>query len=204
MTIHFSLSTDGSFTFRAQQCLYTIRQVPECIPRAVRTLCTGTCAKLQRLRSTRLPQGVRNCTNSTLVNSIFTGHLLRLDSTLYVLISLRVTTAVVANRLPETNYARAQKQTSTVMKYWPMMWIIECWDLFPPCRSSRRCRDRKTPWWRQSCLYVRLLALEWTRVLVEEPSSCHLYFQVFMKLSSESFNNIFIFWWDFSSCFNIC
>lgn len=152
-----------------------IRRVPECIPRAVRTLRTGTCAKLQRLRSTRMPQGVRNCTNSTLVNSIFTGHLLRLDSTLYVLISLRVTTAVVANRLPETNYALVQKQTSTVMKYWPMMWIIECWDLFPPCRSSRRCRDRKTPWWRQSCLYVRLLALEWTRVLVEEPSSCHLY-----------------------------
>lgn len=146
-----------------------ISWVPECIPRAVRTLRTGTCAKLQRLRSTRLPQGVRNCTNSTLVNSIFTGHLLRLDSTLYVLISLRVTTAVVANRLPETNYALAQKQTSTVMKYWPMMWIIECWDLFPPCRSSRRCRDRKTPWWRQSCFYVRLLALEWTRVLVEEP-----------------------------------
>lgn len=89
--------------------------------------------------------GVRHSTNSTLVNSIFTGHLLRLDSTLYALISLRVTTAVVANRLPETNYERAQKQTSTVIKQCSMMWIIECRDLFLPLRLARRCQDRKTP-----------------------------------------------------------
>lgn len=83
MIVHSSLSTDGSHLRRSVLNSFCIRRVPECIPRAVRT---GTCAKLQRLRSTRLPQGVRNCTNSTLVNSIFTGHLLRLDSTLYVLI----------------------------------------------------------------------------------------------------------------------